>query len=133
MIAIADEVAAAADLVRGKDQREPAVRVRGLEAHVIAEDGPGVARLIRAREDDLFRDEVGAGQAARLARAARWSKRSRASSTCLPCVIDHAPSAFSGGAIVAPSGVSAYSTRGGTSACTRRPRGRRAPSRAVSG
>ena len=32
----------------------------------------------------------------------------------------HEPSAFSGGAIEAPSEVSAYSTRGGTSACTRR-------------
>jgi coenzyme F420-0:L-glutamate ligase/coenzyme F420-1:gamma-L-glutamate ligase len=55
VIAIADEVAAAADLVRGKDSREPAVRVRGLERHVIAGDGPGVAALVRAREDDLFR------------------------------------------------------------------------------
>jgi coenzyme F420-0:L-glutamate ligase/coenzyme F420-1:gamma-L-glutamate ligase len=55
VIAIADEVAAAADLVRGKDSREPAVRVRGLEQHVVAGDGPGVAPLIRAREHDLFR------------------------------------------------------------------------------
>jgi coenzyme F420-0:L-glutamate ligase / coenzyme F420-1:gamma-L-glutamate ligase len=55
VIAIADEVAAAADLVRGKDSREPAVRVRGLERHVLAGDGPGVAPLIRARENDLFR------------------------------------------------------------------------------
>jgi coenzyme F420-0:L-glutamate ligase / coenzyme F420-1:gamma-L-glutamate ligase len=55
VIAIADEVAAAADLVRGKDTREPAVRVRGLERHVIAGDGPGAAALVRAREHDLFR------------------------------------------------------------------------------
>jgi coenzyme F420-0:L-glutamate ligase/coenzyme F420-1:gamma-L-glutamate ligase len=55
VIAIADEVAAAADLVRGKDSREPAVRIRGLEAHVIDGDGPGIAPLIRAREPDLFR------------------------------------------------------------------------------
>jgi len=55
VIAIADEAAAAADLARGKDSREPAVRLRGLERHVIAEDGPGVAPLIRALEDDLFR------------------------------------------------------------------------------
>ena len=59
------------------------------------------------------------GQAARFA-ASRTSKRSRASSTRLPCASDHEPSAFSGGAIVAPSGDSAYSTRGGTSAWTRR-------------
>jgi coenzyme F420-0:L-glutamate ligase/coenzyme F420-1:gamma-L-glutamate ligase len=55
VIAIADEVAAAADLVRTKDSREPAVRVRGLERYVIAGDGPGAAALVRARDDDLFR------------------------------------------------------------------------------
>ena len=55
VIAIADEVAAAADLVRGKDSREPAVVVRGLERHVLGEDGPGAAALLRARDTDLFR------------------------------------------------------------------------------
>ncbi len=55
VIAIADEAAAASDLVRAKDSREPAVRVRGLARHVTAEDGPGVAALVRALEDDLFR------------------------------------------------------------------------------
>jgi coenzyme F420-0:L-glutamate ligase/coenzyme F420-1:gamma-L-glutamate ligase len=55
VIAIADEVAAAADLARGKDTREPAVRVRGLERHVRAEDGPGIAAVVRPLEDDLFR------------------------------------------------------------------------------
>ncbi len=54
VVAIADEAAAAADLVRGKDSREPAVLVRGLEGHVTAADGPGAAALIRAREEDLF-------------------------------------------------------------------------------
>ena len=46
-IALADEVAAAADLVRGKDTGEPAVRLRGLERHVLDDDGPGVAALLR--------------------------------------------------------------------------------------
>jgi coenzyme F420-0:L-glutamate ligase/coenzyme F420-1:gamma-L-glutamate ligase len=56
VIAIADEVAAAADLVRGKDSREPAVRVRGLERHVIeGGDGPGAAALVRPWANDLFR------------------------------------------------------------------------------
>jgi coenzyme F420-0:L-glutamate ligase / coenzyme F420-1:gamma-L-glutamate ligase len=55
VIAIADEVAAAADLVRGKDTREPAVRVRGLGRYVTAEDGAGAAALIRDLQDDLFR------------------------------------------------------------------------------
>ncbi len=53
-IAIADEAAAAADLVRRKDSREPAVRVRGLGRHVTASDGPGAAALVRARDEDLF-------------------------------------------------------------------------------
>jgi coenzyme F420-0:L-glutamate ligase/coenzyme F420-1:gamma-L-glutamate ligase len=55
VIAIADEAAAAADLVRAKDSREPAVRIRGLDRHVTVEDGPGVAALVRRPEDDLFR------------------------------------------------------------------------------
>jgi coenzyme F420-0:L-glutamate ligase/coenzyme F420-1:gamma-L-glutamate ligase len=55
VIAVADEAAAAADLVRGKDTRQPAVRIRGLERYVTADDGPGAAALVRALEDDLFR------------------------------------------------------------------------------
>jgi coenzyme F420-0:L-glutamate ligase/coenzyme F420-1:gamma-L-glutamate ligase len=53
-IAVADEAAAAADLVRGKDSGEPAVRLRGLDRHVLAADGPGAAALLRARDRDLF-------------------------------------------------------------------------------
>jgi coenzyme F420-0:L-glutamate ligase/coenzyme F420-1:gamma-L-glutamate ligase len=55
VIAVADEAAAAADLVRGKDTREPAVRIRGLARYVTADDGPGAVALVRALEDDLFR------------------------------------------------------------------------------
>jgi coenzyme F420-0:L-glutamate ligase/coenzyme F420-1:gamma-L-glutamate ligase len=55
VIAIADEAAAASDLVRAKDSREPAVRIRGLDRHVTPDDGPGVTALIRAPKDDLFR------------------------------------------------------------------------------
>ena len=54
-IAIADAVAAAADLARAKDSREPAVVVRGLERYVTEADGPGAAVLRRPREQDLFR------------------------------------------------------------------------------
>jgi len=53
-IAVADEAAAAADLVRAKDSREPAVLLRGLERHVREEDGPGAAALVRERDEDLF-------------------------------------------------------------------------------
>jgi len=54
-IAIADEVAAAADLVRVKDSGVPAAVVRGLGDYVTAEDGPGAASLRRTRSEDLFR------------------------------------------------------------------------------
>ncbi|MDP9399945.1 MAG: coenzyme F420-0:L-glutamate ligase [Actinomycetota bacterium] len=54
-IAVADEVAAAADLARGKASREPAVLVRGLGRHVRAQDGPGAGPLLRAPAEDLFR------------------------------------------------------------------------------
>ena len=54
-IAVADQAAAAADLARAKDSREPAVVVRGLERHVTVQDGPGAAALLRAPAEDLFR------------------------------------------------------------------------------
>ncbi|HEX6602310.1 MAG TPA: coenzyme F420-0:L-glutamate ligase [Solirubrobacterales bacterium] len=54
-IAIADEVAAAADLVRVKDSGVPAAVVRGLGRYVTAEDGPGAAALRRPPTEDLFR------------------------------------------------------------------------------
>ena len=55
LIAIADEAAAAADLVRDKAAGVPAAIVRGLDRHVSAEDGPGAAALRRPRDEDLFR------------------------------------------------------------------------------
>jgi coenzyme F420-0:L-glutamate ligase / coenzyme F420-1:gamma-L-glutamate ligase len=54
-IAVADEVAAAADLVRTKGDGVPAAIVRGLGRLVIPDDGPGTAPLRRPKEDDLFR------------------------------------------------------------------------------
>jgi coenzyme F420-0:L-glutamate ligase/coenzyme F420-1:gamma-L-glutamate ligase len=54
-IAIADQVAAAADLVRDKTSRTPAAIVRGLARHVTANDGPGAAALQRPPAEDLFR------------------------------------------------------------------------------
>ena len=54
-IAIADEAAAAADLIRDKVSRVPAAIIRGLVSHVSAEDGPGAAALRRPPSEDLFR------------------------------------------------------------------------------
>jgi coenzyme F420-0:L-glutamate ligase / coenzyme F420-1:gamma-L-glutamate ligase len=55
LIAVADELAATADLARRKDGQQPVVLVRGAERHVVEDDGPGAVALIRAREEDLFR------------------------------------------------------------------------------
>ncbi len=54
-IAVADELAAAADLARSKDSREPVVLVRGAGRHVSEADGPGAQALIRPEREDLFR------------------------------------------------------------------------------
>jgi coenzyme F420-0:L-glutamate ligase/coenzyme F420-1:gamma-L-glutamate ligase len=55
LIAIADEAAAAADLVRSKDSSVPAVVLRGLSRFVTPDDGPGAAALRRPSAEDLFR------------------------------------------------------------------------------
>jgi coenzyme F420-0:L-glutamate ligase/coenzyme F420-1:gamma-L-glutamate ligase len=55
VIAVGDAVAAAADLVRRKDGRRPAVLVRGLDRFVGEADGTGAGVLRRAPEADLFR------------------------------------------------------------------------------
>jgi coenzyme F420-0:L-glutamate ligase / coenzyme F420-1:gamma-L-glutamate ligase len=54
-IAIADELASAADLARTKDAKQPVVIVRGAGRHVSADDGPGAAAMIRPEAEDLFR------------------------------------------------------------------------------
>ena len=54
-VAIADQLASAADLARAKDSREPVVLIRGATEHLTDEDGPGAAALRRPRKLDLFR------------------------------------------------------------------------------
>jgi coenzyme F420-0:L-glutamate ligase/coenzyme F420-1:gamma-L-glutamate ligase len=53
-LATADAIAAASELARAKDSREPVVIVRGLGRFVTDDDGPGAAALVRARDEDLF-------------------------------------------------------------------------------
>lgn len=55
LIAVADEAAAAADLVRDKANGVPVAIIRGLGRFVGAEDGPGAAALRRPPAEDLFR------------------------------------------------------------------------------
>lgn len=54
-IAVADEIAATADLARQKDGSQPVIRIRGAARHVTADDGPGAQALIRPEAEDLFR------------------------------------------------------------------------------
>jgi coenzyme F420-0:L-glutamate ligase / coenzyme F420-1:gamma-L-glutamate ligase len=53
--AVADEIAAAADLVKGKTTQMPVAIVRGLAELVTGADGPGAAALIRPAAEDMFR------------------------------------------------------------------------------
>ncbi len=54
-IAVADQLAAAADLTRTKDSGQPVVVVSGLGRHVSTDDGPGAVALVRPLEEDMFR------------------------------------------------------------------------------
>ena len=53
--AVADEVAAASELVRGKTGGRPVAVVRGLARWVTDEDGPGARALVRSATEDMFR------------------------------------------------------------------------------
>lgn len=61
VVAVADEIAAATELVRGKAAGRPVAVVRGLARHVTDDDGPGARALQRHGEGDLFR--LGADEA----------------------------------------------------------------------
>ena len=53
--AVADELAAAADLVKGKALQIPVAIVRGLSVLVTESDGPGARALVRPSSEDMFR------------------------------------------------------------------------------
>jgi len=67
VIAVADEIASAADLVKGKSAGNPIAVVRGMEQFVTADDGPGARVLIRPASEDLF--GLGTAEAIALGRA----------------------------------------------------------------
>ncbi|CAB4931859.1 MAG: coenzyme F420-0:L-glutamate ligase [Actinobacteria bacterium] len=54
VVATADEIASAADLVKGKATSMPVAIVRGMRHAVTDEDGPGARALVRPRGEDLF-------------------------------------------------------------------------------
>lgn len=53
--AVADEISAAAELVKGKADQVPVAVVRGLAELVTSDDGPGAAALVRPSAEDMFR------------------------------------------------------------------------------
>ena len=53
--AVADEIAGAADLIKGKAARIPVALVRGLAGLVTGADGPGARALVRPAAEDMFR------------------------------------------------------------------------------
>ena len=53
--AVADEIAAAAELVKGKLDGVPVAVVRGLSGLVTRDDGPGARVLVRPPDEDMFR------------------------------------------------------------------------------
>ena len=63
VLAVADEVAAAADLVKRKLAGIPVAVVRGLGHLVLDDDGPGAQALVRPLDEDRF--PLGATEAAR--------------------------------------------------------------------
>ena len=73
MPCVADELAAAADLVKGKTGRTPGAVIRGRSDLVGSLDLPGARSIIRAREHDMFHtgaaESYAAGRAAGLAAA----------------------------------------------------------------
>ncbi|MER7849914.1 coenzyme F420-0:L-glutamate ligase [Kitasatospora sp. NPDC096077] len=72
--ATADELAAAADLVKGKATGVPVAVVRGLGHLVTTEDGEGTRPLVRSADHDMFR--LGTSEALRQAVTLRRTVRS---------------------------------------------------------
>ncbi|MFJ4695232.1 coenzyme F420-0:L-glutamate ligase [Streptomyces sp. NPDC088766] len=74
VVATADELAAAGDLVKGKASGLPVAVVRGLPQVVADGEGEGARAMVRCARDDMFR--LGTSEAVRLAVTQRRTVRS---------------------------------------------------------
>src|SRR5690606_36133147 len=75
MAVVADELAGAADLVKGKTSGIPVAVVRGMGRLVQGLDAPGARSLVRTGDDDMFR--FGSAEAYRLGYEAAMAEMGR--------------------------------------------------------
>jgi coenzyme F420-0:L-glutamate ligase/coenzyme F420-1:gamma-L-glutamate ligase len=73
VVAVADEIASAAELVKTKLSAIPMAVVRGLGHLLTADDGPGARAVVRPAEDDMF--SLGTAEAMRAAVTGRRTVR----------------------------------------------------------
>ncbi|MGQ0632841.1 MAG: coenzyme F420-0:L-glutamate ligase [Sporichthyaceae bacterium] len=97
VVAVADEVAAAAELVKPKLGAVPMAVVRGLAHFVRAEDGPGARALVRPASEDMF--SLGTAEAMQAAVPSRRTVRHFTAAQPDPASVDRALAA----ALTAPA------------------------------
>ncbi len=101
VVAVADEVAAAGDLVKGKLAGRPVAVVRGLGRYVRADDGPGASAVVRPADEDLFR--LGTAEAVDEGRRSALAQRRTVRAFTDEAVPDHVLARAVAEAVAAPA------------------------------